>query len=78
MRPKTKYTKSGVLNIAYQVIGKGRIDLVFVPGWVSNIDLMWDDPKMSDFLTKLTSFTRFKALAKKLKKVHISRNIAEY
>lgn len=41
MRPKTKYTKSGVLNIAYQVIGKGRIDLVFVPGWVSNIDLMW-------------------------------------
>ena len=58
MRPKTNYTKSGTLNIAYQVIGKGPIDLVFVPGWVSNIDLMWDDPKMSDFLTKLTSFTR--------------------
>jgi len=58
MRPKTNYTKSGKLNIAYQVIGKGPINLVFVPGWVSNIDLMWDDPKMSDFLTKLTSFAR--------------------
>ncbi len=58
MRPKTNYTKSGTLNIAFQVIGNGPIDLVFVPGWVSNIDLMWDDPKMSDFLTKLTSFTR--------------------
>ena len=58
MRPKTNYTKSGTLNIAYQVIGKGPIDLVFVPGWVSNIDLMWDDPKLSDFLIKLASFTR--------------------
>ena len=58
MRPQTNYTKSGTLNIAYQVIGKGLIDLVFVPGWVSNIDLMWDDPKMSEFLIKLSTFTR--------------------
>lgn len=58
MRPKTKFTKSGTLNIAYQVVGKGQFDLVFVPGWVSNIDLMWEDPRISDFLIKLSSFSR--------------------
>ena len=58
MRPKTNYTKSGTIFIAYQVVGEGHIDLVFVPGWVSNIDLMWEDPRMSDFLIKLSAFTR--------------------
>lgn len=58
MKPTTNYTKSGALNIAYQVIDKGPIDLVFVPGWVSNIDLMWEDPRLSDFLTRLSSFAR--------------------
>ena len=58
MRPKTNFTKCGKINIAYQVIGEGLIDLVFVPGWVSNIGLMWDDPKMSEFLIRLASFTR--------------------
>ena len=58
MKPTTNYTKSGALNIAYQVIDKGPIDLVFVPGWVSNIDLMWEDPRLSDFLIRLSSFAR--------------------
>ena len=33
--PKTQYTKSGGLHIAYQLTGKGPFDLVFVPGFVS-------------------------------------------
>ena len=39
MLPQTRYAKSGGVNIAYQVVGDGPIDLVLVPGWVSNIDV---------------------------------------
>ena len=58
MKPKTQYAKSGKLSIAFQVIGKGPVDLIYVPGWVSNIDNLWDDSKMSEFLLKLTNFSR--------------------
>ena len=36
--PKTRYAHSGDVNIAYQVSAKGPIDLVYVPGWVSNVE----------------------------------------
>lgn len=58
MKPLTNYTKSGTFNIAYQVIGKGDIDLIYIPGWVSNIDMMWSEPRYAAFLTRLTFFTR--------------------
>lgn len=58
MRPKTKYTKSGDFNIAYQVIGEGSIDILYIPGWVSNIDMMWTEPRLAAFLTRLTLFSR--------------------
>ena len=57
-KPKTKYTKSGEVNIAYQVVGDGPIDIVYVPGWVSNIDMMWSEIRLASFLTKLSSFSR--------------------
>ncbi len=58
MRPKTNYTKSGDFNIAYQVIGKGPVDIIYIPGWVSNIDMMWAEPRLAAFLTRLTLFSR--------------------
>ncbi|MCZ6694175.1 MAG: adenylate/guanylate cyclase domain-containing protein [Bacteroidetes bacterium] len=58
MLPETKYTKSGDISIAYQVIGNGSMDLVLVPGWVSNIEIFWEDPSMVRFLKKLASFSR--------------------
>jgi pimeloyl-ACP methyl ester carboxylesterase len=58
MVPETRYAKSGDLNIAYQVAGEGPRDLVYVPGWVSNIELMWDEPAMAHFLGRLASFSR--------------------
>jgi len=42
MRPATRYAKSGDLRIAYQVSGTGAIDVVWAPGTVSHLDLMWD------------------------------------
>ncbi|MFN2458597.1 MAG: alpha/beta fold hydrolase [Chitinophagaceae bacterium] len=58
MAPETKYAKSGDVSIAYQVVGSGSIDLVFVMGWVSNVEYSWEEPTMSRFLNRLASFSR--------------------
>jgi pimeloyl-ACP methyl ester carboxylesterase len=58
MGPETRYARSGVLSIAYQVTGAGPRDLVYVPGWASNIELMWEEPEMARFLARLASFSR--------------------
>jgi pimeloyl-ACP methyl ester carboxylesterase/class 3 adenylate cyclase len=58
MLPTTHYAKSGGVNIAYQTIGKGPRDLVLVPGWVSNLDVFWDEPGLARMLTRLASFSR--------------------
>ena len=58
MKPDTNYTKSGDVNIAYQVFGSGAIDLVYIPGWISNIDLIWDCPELVSFLNELGKIAR--------------------
>lgn len=58
MKPATQYTKSGRINIAYQVFGSGPIDLVYIPGWVSNIDWMWACPELVSFLDQLGKISR--------------------
>src|SRR5438094_2879229 len=58
MTPETRYTKSGEINIAYQVVGSGPRDLIVVPGWVSNIEVFWEEPAMARFLGRLASFSR--------------------
>jgi pimeloyl-ACP methyl ester carboxylesterase len=57
-RPETRYAKSGGLNIAYQVVGEGPLDLIYVPGWISNVELMWDEPAHAHVLDRLASFSR--------------------
>ncbi|MBV9332785.1 MAG: alpha/beta hydrolase, partial [Candidatus Eremiobacteraeota bacterium] len=56
--PVTRYAKSGDVNIAYQVVGDGAFDLVFVPGWVSNIEYSWEEPRLAGFFRRLASFSR--------------------
>ncbi len=58
MKPATQYTKCGRINIAYQVFGSGSMDIVYIPGWVSNIDLMWACPQLVDFLQELGKMAR--------------------
>ena len=58
MLPETRYAKSGGVNIAYQLVGNGPLDLVLVPGWVSNIDLVWEEPTVARLLGRLASFSR--------------------
>ena len=56
--PETRYAKSGDVNIAYQVVGDGPIDLVYVPGWVSNIEVAWEHPGLARYYNRLASFSR--------------------
>ena len=56
--PKTQYAKSGDLHIAYQVMGTGPLDLVFVPGFVSHLEYQWEHPESARFLERLSSFSR--------------------
>jgi len=57
-QPQTKYAKSGELNIAYQVVGDGAFDLVFVPGLITNVELAWEESHWASFLERLASFSR--------------------
>jgi class 3 adenylate cyclase len=56
--PETRYARSGDVRIAYQVTGSGPLDLVFVPGFVSNLDLIWESPVQAQFLSRLAAFSR--------------------
>jgi pimeloyl-ACP methyl ester carboxylesterase len=58
MPPTTRYARSDGVHIAYQVVGDGPFDLVFVPGWVSNVEECWDQPGLAAFLERLASFSR--------------------
>jgi pimeloyl-ACP methyl ester carboxylesterase len=58
MQPRTEYAKSGDLNIAYQVVGDGPLDLVFTFGWASHLDFQWTDPTLTRFLRRLARFAR--------------------
>ena len=56
--PETKYAKSGDIHVAYQVLGDGPIDLIYIPGWVSHLDLIWEQPLFASFLRRLATFSR--------------------
>ena len=58
MQPKTRFAKTGDVNIAYQVVGEGDFDLVYVPGWVSHVEEVWREPRFAAGLKRLASFSR--------------------
>lgn len=54
----TRYAKSGAANIAYQAIGQGPFDVVLVPGFPSNLEILWEDPGFVHLVRRLTTFCR--------------------
>jgi pimeloyl-ACP methyl ester carboxylesterase/class 3 adenylate cyclase/DNA-binding CsgD family transcriptional regulator len=58
MVPETRYAKSDEISIAYQVVGAGSVDLVYVMGWASHLDWAWQEPSFARFLRRLASFSR--------------------
>jgi pimeloyl-ACP methyl ester carboxylesterase/DNA-binding CsgD family transcriptional regulator len=63
--PETRYAKSGEVRIAYQVVGQGSLDLVFIRGCISNLDLHWEEPGFSHLLHRLAAFSRLILLDKR-------------
>jgi class 3 adenylate cyclase len=59
MMPKTQYAQSGELSIAYQCVGEGPIDILFIPGFVSNVELLWENPVFAEMFTRLSQLGRF-------------------
>ena len=55
---RRRRARSGDVNIAYQAVGEGALDLVYVPGWTSNIEYMWTYPPFAHFLRRLAAFSR--------------------
>ncbi len=58
MPPPVRYAKSAGLNIAYQVVGDGPRDLLMIPGWVSHLELEWEEPRWVRWCERLTQFVR--------------------
>jgi class 3 adenylate cyclase len=58
MSGETRYAKSGDVHIAYQVVGDGPRDVIFVPGWVSHVERGWEFPAFAHLLDRLGSFSR--------------------
>jgi class 3 adenylate cyclase len=58
MVPTTRYARSGDATIAYQVAGDGPLDLLFLPGWISQVEQLWDAPSVRRFLERLAVFSR--------------------
>ena len=57
--PETRYAKAADgVHIAYQVVGDGPIDILFVLGWVTHLERMWTEPRFARFYTRLASFSR--------------------
>ena len=58
VKRETRYAKSDGVSIAYQVVGDGPHDLILVPGFVSHVEVAWEQPRLAHFLGRLASFSR--------------------
>jgi class 3 adenylate cyclase len=58
MVPKTRYARSSGATIAYQVVGDGILDLLFMPGWISQVEQLWELPALRRLLERIAVFSR--------------------
>ena len=58
VQPETRYARSEGGHVAYQVVGDGPLDLVFIPSWASNVEVMWEEPSIARFFPRLSTFSR--------------------
>lgn len=57
-KPQTHFTRAGDVAIAYQVFGEGSVDLIYISGWLHNIDVVWEHPGYRNFLIGLAQRCR--------------------
>ena len=56
--PETRFTRSGDVDIAYQIFGEGKRDIVMTMGWVTHLEVMWELPELAYFLERVASLGR--------------------
>ena len=56
--PKTRYAKSGDVDLAYQAIGAGERDIVLVLDWASHLEAVWEQPFIREFIASLNRYAR--------------------
>ena len=56
--PQVRYARSGDVEVAYVVLGSGPVDLVLVMGWLTNLEVYWEEPSYRRFVNRLAGFTR--------------------
>jgi class 3 adenylate cyclase len=56
--PVTQYARNGDIHLAYQVFGDGPMDLLYVPTWLQQMEVLWEEPAVAGFLERLTRFAR--------------------
>src|ERR687893_2209085 len=57
-QPETTYAKTVDGYVAYQVFGEGPLDIVLIPAWATNVDVMWEEPSLARYLDRVASFGR--------------------
>lgn len=58
MTPETRFAENNGVSIAYQAFGSGSRDLIVIPGWLSNLDIFWEEPRVARFFQALAAFSR--------------------
>src|SRR5688572_5437269 len=58
MVPETRYARNGAVQIAYQVVGQGPLDLVVGLGWISHLEYLWEEPGYDRFIGRLATLGR--------------------
>lgn len=58
VRPETHYTRNAGVHLAYQVVGNGPVDLVYVAGFITNLELQWEEPAYRRLLERFAGFSR--------------------
>ncbi len=58
MQPEVRYASSDGAAVAFQAVGEGPLDLVFLPEWMNNLEMQWQDPRLARFPTRLSTFSR--------------------
>jgi pimeloyl-ACP methyl ester carboxylesterase len=56
--PETRYAWNGDVGLAYQVVGDGTVDLLYLQGWTSHVEMNWGSPHLAGFLRGLASMGR--------------------
>ena len=63
--PPIRYAKAGEVSIAFRVLGEGPLDLVWVPGTFSNLEIEWENPYRANLFKRLASFSRLMVFDKR-------------